>query len=57
MTSEEEKAARLREYDRLSALSRKKSKAAAQTLIRANKNDLSQNQNDHTAKPPSGVVG
>jgi hypothetical protein len=54
---EDDNAAKLKEYDRLSALARKKSKAAAHIGVGASKNDLSQAQDDRMAKPPSGVVG
>jgi hypothetical protein len=53
---ERDKAAMLKEYDRLSALARKNSKAASQVNGQRHGHGHG-DEYDHTAKPPSGVVG
>jgi hypothetical protein len=59
MSNEEDKAAMLKEYDRLSALSRKKSKAASQVNHTSLRENFSGDRDGdgHMAKPPSGVAG
>ena len=54
---DKDKVLQLKEYDRLSALSRKKSKSASQINDAPLNENLSGDKHDPQAKPPSGGIG